>query len=187
MVVLVLVVVAQLVFVLPLVLELVELPLLQRRLELEPLELTQRPLVADLSVITQIPYDARVTEDLETWRAYLPGALTSLRRRRAEREARLATLRTGLMAAAHRAATALAGHPGVQRVVLFGSAATGTADEHSDLDLAVVGLTDREYFRASADAVEAAGFEVDLVQLEQAPASLREVIERDGITLYERS
>jgi uncharacterized protein len=127
-----------------------------------------------------------VTEDLETWRAYLPGALTSLRRRRVEREAQLATLRAKLMAAARRAAEALARRSDLRRVVLFGSVATGTADERSDIDLAVVGLSDREYFLASADAVEAAGVEVDLVQLEQAPASLCAVVERDGITLYER-
>lgn len=128
-----------------------------------------------------------MTDVSESWRSYVPGALAHLERREAQRALALAALRRDLMAAAGRAAEALARRSAVTRVIVFGSVATQSADEHSDLDLAVAGLSDRDYFSASADAVEAAGMEVDLVQLEQAPASLRQVIERDGVTLYERS
>lgn len=56
--------------------------------------------------------------------------------------------------------------------MLFGSVATGQADERSDIDLAVAGLEPHRHFLASAEAVDAAGHEVDLVCIEDAAPSL---------------
>ncbi len=72
---------------------------------------------------------------------------------------------------------------GAARVVLFGSMA---GDEvplgpRSDIDLAVRGLDKADYFEAVARVQdEAAPFRVDLVRLEQCPASLRDVVRREG-------
>ncbi len=72
---------------------------------------------------------------------------------------------------------------GAAQVVLFGSMA---GDEvplgpQSDIDLAVRGLDKEDYFEAVARVQdEAAPFQVDLVRLEQCPASLRDVVRREG-------
>ncbi|WP_263840117.1 nucleotidyltransferase family protein [Salinibacter sp.] len=72
---------------------------------------------------------------------------------------------------------------GAARVVLFGSMA---GDEvplgpRSDIDLAVRGLDKEDYFEAVARVQdEAAPFRVDLVRLEQCPASLRDVVRWEG-------
>jgi len=72
---------------------------------------------------------------------------------------------------------------GVDRVVLFGSM---DGDEvplgpRSDIDLAVEGLEKAGDFEAVARVQdEAAPFPVDLVRLEQCPASLREAVRREG-------
>ncbi|WP_146031926.1 hypothetical protein [Salinibacter ruber] len=51
----------------------------------------------------------------------------------------------------------------------------------SDIDLAVRGLDRADYFEAVARVQdEAVPFQVDLVRLEQCPASLRDVVRREG-------
>ncbi len=51
----------------------------------------------------------------------------------------------------------------------------------SDIDLAVRGLDKADYFEAVARVQdEAVPFQVDLVRLEQCPASLRDVVRREG-------
>lgn len=72
----------------------------------------------------------------------------------------------------------------VRRVVLFGSLARGEFRRDSDIDLAVEGLSDGDFFAAGA-ALEriARDIDVDLVQLERAPPALAREIERDGIVL----
>ena len=115
----------------------------------------------------------------------IAGVREHFRRRAAERDAGLDERRRALHEAARRAADRLAEDPSVTRVVLFGSVATGRADERSDIDLAVFGLAPERYFRASADAVEAAGVEVDLVRVEEAAESLKARIDADGVVLYD--
>ena len=72
---------------------------------------------------------------------------------------------------------------GATRVVLFGSMA---GDEiplgpQSDIDLAVRGLDKADYYEAVARVQdEATPFQVDLVRLEQCPASLRDAVRREG-------
>ena len=57
---------------------------------------------------------------------------------------------------------------GAREVYVFGSAATGTLREDSDIDLAVSGLPPRVFFMAYAQAHDAlAGKEMDLVDLDQ--------------------
>jgi uncharacterized protein len=72
---------------------------------------------------------------------------------------------------------------GAGRVVLFGSLAAGEPGPTSDVDLAVEGLPGIEYFPALADLMGLFVAPVDLVRLEQAPPSLRERIEAEGVPL----
>jgi predicted nucleotidyltransferase len=56
---------------------------------------------------------------------------------------------------------------GAREVYVFGSAATGEMDEHSDIDLAVSGLPPEVFFRAYARASECLpARETDLVDLD---------------------
>lgn len=75
---------------------------------------------------------------------------------------------------------------GARRVWLFGSLAWGTADGASDIDLAVEGLRSEDYFSALADLLERAPGRVDLVTLEDAPASLAARIRAEGSLLHGR-
>ena len=65
-----------------------------------------------------------------------------------------------------RAAEVLKGF-GAKEVYLFSSAAEGTIDEYSDVDIAVAGLPPGVFFRAWARAVRAfPGREMDLISLD---------------------
>jgi len=78
----------------------------------------------------------------------------------------LSGLREDLREAILRAAAALKA-AGAREVYLFGSAAQGKLREGSDIDLAVVGLPARVFFKAMADAHTALGRRnLDLVDLE---------------------
>jgi len=65
------------------------------------------------------------------------------------------------------AAQVLRSH-GAREVYVFGSALTGRLREDSDIDLAVVGLPARVFFRAMGDAREILGRPVDLVDLDKS-------------------
>lgn len=69
---------------------------------------------------------------------------------------------------------------GVDQVILFGSVANRTCGPSSDLDLAVSGLSRRDYFKALADLMSLLEGPLDLVRLEEAPPSLRERIAAEG-------
>lgn len=69
------------------------------------------------------------------------------------------------------------------RVVLFGSLATDRCHANSDVDLAVAGLMSERYFAALGDLMSIFQAPVDLVEIEQAPASLRERIDSEGESL----
>ncbi|MGE5152944.1 MAG: nucleotidyltransferase family protein [Bdellovibrio bacteriovorus] len=69
---------------------------------------------------------------------------------------------------------------GATRVVLFGSLATGSHGETSDVDLAVEGLPSDQYFLALADLMALFVAPVDLVRLEEAPQSLLDRIAAEG-------
>jgi predicted nucleotidyltransferase len=72
---------------------------------------------------------------------------------------------------------------GANRVVLFGSLVDGQFRRGSDIDLAVAGLTERDLARFEHDFTVLARRRVDLANLEFAPDSLRETIERFGLDL----
>ena len=76
---------------------------------------------------------------------------------------------------------------GATRVILFGSVARGEADEDSDLDLAVEGLPAARLFDAMAVAARMAGRPVDVLRLEEAPATLRERVLADGVVVRDAS
>lgn len=98
------------------------------------------------------------------------------RRRQAERRER---------AMAQKAAEMLRSRYGVGSVVLFGSLARGEVFDHrSDVDLAVTGLTERDYLRALAHLLDLdMEIDVDLVMLETARPTLAAHIAAEGISL----
>jgi len=74
---------------------------------------------------------------------------------------------------------------GVRRVVLFGSLAHAAwFVPDSDVDLAVEGLVDGDYWEAWRLVEEVIGDRpVDLIEIERAGESLRRAIERYGVEL----
>jgi predicted nucleotidyltransferase len=110
-------------------------------------------------------------------------AARHLRSRAAER-ARAAEQRAArLLGLAPSAAELLRSRYGAHEVLLFGSLATGAFGERSDVDLAVRGVDQGDYFAALADLMALFGGPVDLVRLEQAPASLGDRIAAEGRSL----
>ena len=74
----------------------------------------------------------------------------------------------------------------VQKVVLFGSRARGTHTEKSDIDLAVSGGDfDAFYWDIKENAHSLLSF--DIVDSMGVSADLKEEIEKDGITVYEKT
>lgn len=86
---------------------------------------------------------------------------------------------------ARQAAAVLKDEFGADRVILFGSTAREERlSPHSDLDLAVEGLTGMDYYRAVAQVQSVpAQMAVDLVRLESCSPSLRHTIEETGVEL----
>ncbi|MCK4624870.1 MAG: nucleotidyltransferase domain-containing protein [Phycisphaerae bacterium] len=56
---------------------------------------------------------------------------------------------------------------GAREVYVFGSAAAGTMDEYSDVDMAVAGLPPGVFFRAMGKAEDVLGRQLDLVRLDR--------------------
>ncbi|MDQ1301846.1 MAG: hypothetical protein QG637_1768 [Chloroflexota bacterium] len=74
---------------------------------------------------------------------------------------------------------------GASRVILYGSVVHGYwFGLHSDIDLAAEGIRPGDFWRAwcALDQI-AADFEVNLIVVESATESLRQVIEQEGVTL----
>jgi predicted nucleotidyltransferase len=99
-------------------------------------------------------------------------AARHLRRLAAERACLAEQRAVRLLSLVPAAAQLLRGRYGAREVLLFGSLAAGTWTERSDVDLAVRGVDQAECFAALADLMALFGGPVDLVRLEQAPASL---------------
>jgi predicted nucleotidyltransferase len=107
------------------------------------------------------------------------------RRRLAEQKQREAERRARALEVAREAARLLYDDFGVTRVILFGSLAHGAwFHARSDIDLAVEGLAPEHYWKAwvAIEKLEPS-IEVDLVLLEDAKPSVREVVEKEGISL----
>lgn len=106
-------------------------------------------------------------------------------RRRAERAPRVrAERRAAGLAEAHRLAKRFAEiDPGLRKVVLFGSLATGDLrDRQPDVDLAV---ESPHYLRLVAVALDSP-FKVDVIDLPNAGPVILRAIEQHGKVLYER-
>ena len=96
--------------------------------------------------------------------------------RRAHVDARTERLRALLPTAAER----LRGEFGATEVWAFGSLTTGHAHAESDVDLAVRGVSARDYFVALAALGDLFGTDVDLVALETAVPALAARVTREG-------
>ncbi len=105
----------------------------------------------------------------------MQGYCLTARQREQQRLEQLVTRRSQGMAAARQAAQILK-QMGATRVVLFGSLLTEGFHGTSDLDLAVWDLPEHLYFRAVARLEGSGGFEVDLVEAQQAEVHIAEAI-----------
>ena len=68
---------------------------------------------------------------------------------------------------------------GASKVYLFGSAATGTMKEGSDVDMAVEGLPPAVFFGAMAHACQVLGRSLDLVDLDE-PSPFTRYLKEEG-------
>ena len=85
-------------------------------------------------------------------------------------------------------AAALLADAGATKVVLFGSLGRGRKFHlHSDIDLAVEGISWSEYWRLWSAVDSLTDIPVDLVIREGADPSLAERIDLEGVVLYEKS
>jgi len=76
-----------------------------------------------------------------------------------------------------------------ERILLFGSRASGTQTEHSDFDIAVEGAkaTFRELRKAKEQLDHGLGiYSCDLVELEKTSEDFRYLIKQQGTIIYER-
>ncbi len=85
---------------------------------------------------------------------------------------------------AEQAAVLLKEQFGATQVILFGSMLdVQYIHLQSDLDLAVVGIDERDYLQALARLLDLSDFSIDLVELEHAQSSLLQVIQATGVSL----
>ncbi|MBK8189803.1 MAG: nucleotidyltransferase domain-containing protein [Vampirovibrionales bacterium] len=78
--------------------------------------------------------------------------------------------------------------PAVERVILFGSRASGAQRPFSDIDLAVSGVADdRDWTFIRQIAEEARTLlKIDLIRLETVDEAVRKSVLHEGIVLYDR-
>lgn len=108
---------------------------------------------------------------------------TYLRQRARLRAAAWEVRREHAWRVAREAAGRLRSEYGAGEVRVFGSLARdGIFDRHSDIDLAVIGVSDAAYLDAARMLLGLDGdFLIDLVRLEAAPARLREAVMAKGV------
>ena len=74
----------------------------------------------------------------------------------------------------------------LKRVYLFGSLVRKeNFHKNSDIDLAVEGLKSEKYLQAWGELEEALNHPFDLVQIEKATGTLKEIIKNEGVIIYE--
>ena len=119
----------------------------------------------------------------DEWRAYDPGA--AVRRRQASVDPQVEKRWQQAQQLARDAAQRLRDQFGARRVVLFGSAVEQSSfTRWSDVDLAAWGVPPERFYEAVAAMTSlSTEIAVDLVDPDQCPATLRGVIEREGIEL----
>ena len=109
----------------------------------------------------------------------------TMRRREARTRQALEERKARAWAVARHAAVLLYDRFNASHVITFGSLVHGMwFSPTSDIDLAAWNIADEDYFTAVAQLQDlATEFRIDLVAMERCKASLREVIEREGVQL----
>jgi len=77
----------------------------------------------------------------------------------------------------------LAGHYQARRVLLFGSSALPGSNVGRDIDLAVEGIADGQFFRFWGDLMLRASKPVDVIDLSH-PGKFSDIVRREGVLLY---
>ncbi len=72
-----------------------------------------------------------------------------------------------------------------RRIILYGSFARGGYAAHSDFDLCVAGISDRDYFLAYAECLLATNHPLSLVDVQDARGYFLERILKEGKVVYE--
>ncbi len=72
-----------------------------------------------------------------------------------------------------------------KRVFLFGSLAWGGVHAHSDVDLGVEGVLEKDVDGFAAHLLWKVDADVQVVAIENAPERLRDRILRDGVLIYD--
>lgn len=108
--------------------------------------------------------------------------IVSAQERERDRLAKLEERRRSGLNLAKQAATLLKEEFGATQVILFGSLLTETFHESSDIDLAVMGLPEKQYFQAVGRLLGLGDFDFDLVEIQQARPEIAKKI-RQGVIL----
>ena len=102
-----------------------------------------------------------------------------------QKQRQLARLRERAWQVAKQAAAILKDQFAVTQVIVFGSLARGDLfHAHSDVDLAVLGLDERQYYRAIGCILSLEPtIPIDIVRMEDVPATLQATIKNEGVVL----
>ncbi len=102
-------------------------------------------------------------------------------KRKKEKEVQLKQKQEQAIEKAIQIAQLLKNKYGVQKAVLFGSLSKGYFWEHSDIDIAFYGTSEKQYLDMAWEAsLIAAPFKLDLVPAKKATVLLMEKIEKEG-------
>lgn len=117
----------------------------------------------------------------QKWKAYRENA----KRREEEERRRLKFRFHKAWKLARSAGKLLVKNFGARKVFVFGSLLSEELFHlKSDIDLAVLGLNEKHYYRAQGQLLALdPEFEIDLVFIEDAPESLKEKIDSEGIEI----
>lgn len=104
------------------------------------------------------------------------------RRRLSEIRLEAEQRRANALEVARKASELLKTTYGVKQVVLFGSLSRdGVFDDHSDIDLAVEGLDEQEYYKALARLSDLdISSDIDLLMMEHTPPRVLDMILKEG-------
>lgn len=112
----------------------------------------------------------------------LQNYIESARTRERDRQNLLQQRREEALNLAQKAAALLKQEFGATQVILFGSLLTDYFHEHSDIDLAVIGLPKNKYFQAVGKLLALGNFDFDLVEMDETRSAIYQAITQ-GIIL----
>lgn len=76
---------------------------------------------------------------------------------------------------------------GVRKVILFGSITKPDRFSfHSDIDIAVEGLDEKDFLDAYGDVLVNSNFKVDLIMIEKTGVKFKQRLKKEGKVIYER-